>query len=59
MYRIENKQNVHHNGRKTAFDAFQKQGNAFVFIGRFAAPGFNASDDKCKASIPNDDADEA
>jgi hypothetical protein len=55
MYRIQNKQNVHQNGRKTAFDAFEKQGNAFVFIGRFTATGFDASDEKCKASIPDED----
>ena len=52
-YRIENVRAVTFNGRKVkAFDAYVKQGNAFVFRGAFTAPARTAN--KNLWLIPNE-----
>jgi|AntDeeMinimDraft_6_1070357.scaffolds.fasta_scaffold30666_1 hypothetical protein len=46
-FRVENKQNVHMRGRKTTFQLFRRQGDAFVFQGIYSAFGWDAKDDTC------------
>jgi len=52
-YRIENKQNIVRNGKKTLFHLYQKSGDAFVHEGTFTAIGHNASDTRCIAEALN------
>lgn len=49
-FRVEDKANVHMNGKRTKFALFQRKGDAFVHVGQFTAPGWNASDSKCISS---------
>jgi hypothetical protein len=46
-YRIQNKQNVHYAGHKTAFRLFQREGNYFSLVGQFYIPGWDCSDYQC------------
>ena len=47
-YKAENPQNVTLNGGKaTLFDVYQYCSNAYVFQGKFAADGHDASDGQC------------
>ena len=47
-YKAENPQNVTLNGGKaTLFDVYQYCSNAYVFQGKFAADGHDASEDRC------------
>lgn len=49
-FRVEDKQNVFRNGRRTLFKLFESRPGAYVFVGLFSAPGWNASDNKCIAA---------
>lgn len=49
-FRVEDKGNVHMNGKKTTFKLFRRDGASFVYVGQFAAPGWNASDASCIAA---------
>jgi hypothetical protein len=46
-YRVQDKKNVHMNGKRTAFALYRKNGDAFVHVGAFTAPGWSQSDEKC------------
>jgi hypothetical protein len=48
-YRVEDKKNVHSNGRRTMFKLYEKQGDAYVHIGQFTAMGWDQSDARCIA----------
>lgn len=50
IFRVEEKQNLHMSGRKTAFKLFRKRGSEFVFEGAYTAPGWDQSDEKCIAA---------
>lgn len=56
QYRIENKGNVHANGKKTSYQIYERYtdesgGQAYVFAGNGFATGHNASDEKCIADF--------
>ena len=46
-FRVDDKQNVNMNGKRTAFTLFRKRGDAFVCEGRYTAKGYNATDAAC------------
>ena len=46
-FRVDDKRNVHYNGRKTAFKLFRRDGDRFLFSGEYTARGWNASDERC------------
>jgi hypothetical protein len=56
-YRVENKESVHYNGKKTSFKLFERRGRAFVFSGVYFAPGWNLSDADCIAHAVREDAE--
>ena len=49
-YRVEAKQNVTMNGRRTAFSLYKRTGDAYVMQGQFTAAGWHATDEKCIAA---------
>ena len=50
QYRVENKSNVHANGKKTSFSLFERDGDAFFYAGNFTARGWDQSDAQCIAA---------
>lgn len=46
-FRVENKQNVNMNGRRTAFKLYRRSGEAFVFQGEYTASGWDRTDAQC------------
>ena len=49
-YRVEYKQNVTMNGRRTHFALYKLAGGAYVMQGHFTAAGWHATDEKCVAA---------
>ena len=49
-FRVENKSNVHLDGKKTTFTLFQRDGDRFICRGTFAVYGWHASDALCIAA---------
>jgi hypothetical protein len=53
-YRVEDKKNVHMNGRRTLFKLFKKTGDAYVFDGEYTASGWDQSDAKCVSAAQSE-----
>lgn len=50
-YRIEDKADVHFNGKKTSYKIFELEDGDYHCIGSGFACGWNASDSKCIADF--------
>ena len=59
-YRIENKENVNFNGRKTSFKVYEKieSSRGFVYAGNYFAKGSNATDEECTSCYIEESSEE-